>query len=67
MNKFTTSLKIKGSLLTPEPPRGKSLFESWLTTFLPDWQLPLILSDLSQTSCACALSNSVNSANVIFK
>ena len=22
--------------------RGKSLLESWVTTFLPDWQLPLI-------------------------
>ena len=35
--------------------RGKSLLESWVTTFQLDWQLPLILSDLSQTSCACAL------------
>ena len=32
--------------------RSKSLLELWVTTFLPDWQPPLILS---QTSCACAL------------
>ena len=46
--------------------RGKSLLESWVTTFLPDWQLPLMfIRFISNFLCMC--SNSVASAHVILK
>ena len=46
--------------------RGKSLIESWVTTFLPNWQLPLIfVRFISNFLCMC--SNSVDSAHVILK
>ena len=47
-------------------PRGKSLLELWLTTFLPDWQPPLIFVwFISNFLCMC--SNSMDSAHVILK
>ena len=46
--------------------RGKSLLESWVTTFLPDWQLPLIfVRFISKFLCMC--SNSVDNTHVILK
>ena len=46
--------------------RGKSLLESWVTTFLPDWQPHLIfVRFISNFLCMC--SNSVDSAHVILK
>ena len=46
--------------------RGKSLLESWITTFLHDWQLPLILVRfISNFLCMCC--NSVDSGHVILK
>ena len=46
--------------------RGKSLLESWGTTFLPDLQPPLIfLQFISKFLCMC--SNSMASAHVILK
>ena len=38
-------------------PRGKSLLELWVTTFLPDWQLPLIFVKFI-SNCLCMCSNS---------
>ena len=46
--------------------RGKSLLESWGTTFLPDLQLPLIFVwIISNFLCMC--SNSMASAHVVLK
>ena len=46
--------------------RGKSLIESLDTTFLPDWQPPLIfVRFISNFLCMC--SNSMASAPVILK
>ena len=46
--------------------RGKSLLELWVTTFLPDWQPPLIFAQfISNFLCMC--SNSMASAHVILK
>ena len=46
--------------------RGKSLLELWGTTFLPDWQPPLIfVRFISNFLCMC--SNSMASAHVILK
>ena len=46
--------------------RGKSLLESWDTTFLPDWQPTLIFVQfISNFLCMC--SNSMASAHVILK
>ena len=46
--------------------RGKSLLESWGTTFLPDWQPPLIfVRFISNFLFMCA--NSMASAHVILK
>ena len=43
-----------------------TLLESWGTTFLPYWQLPLIFARfISNFLCMC--SNSMNSAHVILK
>ena len=46
--------------------RGKSLLESWVITFLPDWQLPLIFVRFI-TNFFCMCSNSMASAHVILK
>ena len=46
--------------------RGKSFLESWVTTFLPEWQLPLIfIRFISNFLWIC--SNSVDSAHAIFR
>ena len=46
--------------------RGKSLLESWVTNFLPYWQLPLIfVRYISNFLYMC--SNSVDSVHVILK
>ena len=46
--------------------RGQSLYELWVTTFLPNWQPPLIFMQfISNFFCMC--SNSVDSAHVILK
>ena len=46
--------------------RGKSPLESWFTTFLPDWQLPLIfVRFISNFLCMC--SNGMASAHGILK
>ena len=46
--------------------RGKSLLESWVTTFLPDWQPPLIFVwFFSNFLCMCSCI--VDSAHVILK
>ena len=46
--------------------RGKSLLELWVTSFLPDWQTPLIfVRFISNFFCIC--TNSVASAQVILK
>ena len=46
--------------------RGNSLLELWVTTFLPDWQPPLIfVRFISNFLCMC--SNSMASAHVIYK
>ena len=34
---------------------GKSLLESWVTTFFPTDSYPQSVFDLSQTSCRCVL------------
>ena len=52
--------------------RGKSLLELWVTTFLPDWQPPLIFVQfISNSMCMCYDSvdtyYSVDSAHVILK
>ena len=47
-------------------PRGKSLLELWATTFLPNWQLPLIfVRFISNFLFMC--SNDMASAHVISK
>ena len=52
--------------LTLHKIRGKSLLELWVTTFLPDWQPPLIfVRFISNSLCMC--SNSMASAHVILK
>ena len=46
--------------------KGKSLLELWVTTVLPDWQLPLIaVWFISNFLCMC--SNSMASAHMILK
>ena len=46
--------------------RGKSLLELWVTTFVPDWQPPLIyVRFISNFLCMC--SNSMASVHVILK
>ena len=45
--------------------RGKSLLELWVTTFIPDWQQPLIfVRFISNFLCMC--SNSMASAHVTY-
>ena len=52
-------------LIIKQHSRGKSLLELWVSTFLPDWQLPLIfIRFISNLLCMC--SNSMASAHVIF-
>ena len=46
--------------------RGKSLLELWVTTFLPDWQQPLIFVRFI-SNFLCMFSNSMASAHVILK
>ena len=46
--------------------RGKSLLESWVITFLPNWQLPLIfVRFISDFFCMCPYSTA--SAHVFLK
>ena len=44
--------------------RGKSLLESWGTIFLPDGQLPLILSDLLQIHMSTSHTISAHTQDV---
>ena len=46
--------------------RGKSLLELWVTTFLHDWQPPLIFVRFI-SNFLCMYSNSMASAHVILK
>ena len=46
--------------------RGKSLLELWGTTFLPDWQLPLIFVWFI-SNFLCMFTNSMSSAHAILK
>ena len=59
--KFPNLLNIFNNLI-----RGKSLLGLWVTTFLLDWQQPLIfVRFISNFFCMC--SNSVDSAHVSLK
>ena len=68
LNIWTQILKMYDCVLHGEvgATRGKSLFELWVTTFLPNWQRPLIFVRLiSNFLCMCSYSKA--SAHVILK
>ena len=59
--KFPNLLNISNNLI-----RGKSLLGLWVTTFLLDWQQPLIFVRFI-LNFLCMCSNSMASAHVILK
>ena len=62
-SRYRVALAAYVSSLLHKPTRSKSLLKLWVTTFLPDWQPPLIFVQfISNFLCMC--NNSMASAHV---